>query len=183
MNLTGKILLSLPNISDNRFYKSVIYVCAHTKEGAMGIIINKSLEMELYPNLLKQLGIDKKLKNNKILFNYGGPIEPGRGFVLHSDEFLKKESMPIENGIVLTSTSDIIKDLSIGKGPKICMLALGYTGWGPEQLDQEIFNNGWVSSSVNSNFIFDTNIISKWEKAYSIIGIDPNKIHPEFGQT
>ena len=182
MNLTGQILLSLPNIADSRFHKSVIYICAHTSDGAMGIIVNKSLEMELYPNLLKQLGIDKSKFHNKILFNYGGPVETGRGFILHSDDFIKKESMQIDKGIVLTSTSDIFNDLSKGKGPKVCMLALGYTGWGPDQLDKEISNNGWISSTVSSNFIFDENTISKWNDAYNLLGINPYNIHSKSGK-
>ena len=182
MNLTGKILISLPNMKDIRFYKSVIYICAHSKDGAMGIIINKSLELELYPDLLLQLGIDKKKVNKKILLQYGGPIETGRGFVLHTDDFIKNESMKIDAGVVLTNTADIFEDLSKGKGPKISMLALGYAGWGAGQLEQEIIDNGWMLSSVNSNFIFDESATTKWKKAYEILKINPYALSSSLGR-
>ena len=182
MNLTGQILISLPNIEDDRFHKSVIYICAHSKEGSMGIIINKSLEIEMYPNLLKQLGIDKYQTNKKIFFHYGGPVETGRGFILHSDDFIKDESMVIDSGIVLTSTADFFIDLAKGVGPKISMLALGYAGWGPGQLEKEISKNGWMITTVNSNFIFDENNSKKWSKAYDLIGINPYSISNNFGR-
>ena len=182
MNLAGQILISLPNIEDERFYKSVIYICAHSQEGSMGIIINKSLELNLYPSLLEQLGIDSSYTNKKIFFHYGGPVETGRGFILHSDDFIKKESMPIDNGIVLTSTIDFITDLKKGLGPKISILALGYTGWGPGQLENEISNNGWLSSPIDRNFIFEENSKRKWEKAYEILGIKPHTLHKNFGK-
>ena len=181
MNLAGQILISLPNIEDERFYKSVIYICAHSSEGSMGIIINKSLELELYPNLLKQLGIDKSYKNKKIYFHYGGPVETGRGFFLHSDDFIKDESILIDGGVALTSTADFFTDLSKGLGPKISILALGYTGWGPGQLENEISNNGWMTNSVNSNFVFDENNSKKWEKAYDLLGVNPHSLSNNFG--
>ena len=181
MNLSGQILISLPNIEDERFYKSVIYICAHSQEGSMGIIINKSLELNLYPSLLEQLGIDSSYTNKKIFFHYGGPVETGRGFILHSDDFIKKESMPIDNGIVLTSTIDFITDLKKGLGPKISILALGYAGWGPGQLENEISKNGWMTSSVSSNFVFDENNSQKWEKAYNLLGINPYSLSNNFG--
>jgi len=182
MNLVGQILISLPNIKDERFYKSVIYICAHSPEGAMGFIINKSLELELYPTLLKQLGLDNLQNNKKIYFHYGGPVEPNRGFVLHSDDFIKKESMPIDKGIVLTSTVDVFEGLSKGAGPKVSMLAIGYTGWGPGQLEKEMSDNGWLSSPINSNFVFDENYKQKWLKAYELIGISPHTLHNKPGR-
>lgn len=181
MNLAGKILISLPNIEDERFYKSVIYVCAHSNEGSMGIIINKSLELELYPGLLKQLGIEKQHTNKKIFFHYGGPVETGRGFILHSDDFIKNDSMLIDKGVVLTSTAEFFTDLSKGIGPKTSILALGYAGWGAGQLENEISNNGWMTTSVNSSFIFDENNSKKWEKAYDLLGVNPYSITNFFG--
>ena len=181
MNLTGQILISLPNMQDERFYKSVIYLCAHSKEGSMGIIINKTLEIDMYPNLLSQLGIDKSVKNKKIYFHYGGPVETSRGFILHTDDFVKDESLVIDSGVALTSTADFFGDLSKGQGPKISMLALGYTGWGPGQLEEEISRNGWMTAAVNSHFIFDENNSRKWEKAYNIIGVNPYSISNKSG--
>ncbi len=182
MNLTGQILISLPDIKDERFNKSVIYICAHSVGGAMGIIINKSLEMELYPNLLEQLGIDKLQKDKKIFFNYGGPVETSRGFVLHSDDYIKDESITVDSGVALTSTKDIITNLSKGYGPKFSILALGYTGWGPGQIEQEILNNGWMLSTTTSDFIFNENFNSKWEKAYNLMGINPYSMVNNFGK-
>ena len=112
MNLTGKLLISMPSLEDERFYKTVIYMCAHSSEGAMGIIINKKIDYDLYPDLLEQLGIDKPLGENKLYVRYGGPVESGRGFVLHSDEVIQKETMSIEKGVALTSTSEFFEDLS-----------------------------------------------------------------------
>ena len=172
MNLTGQILFSLPGARDERFNKSVIYICAHSPDGAMGIIINKTLKMELYPNLLKELGIEKNKINKKIFFNYGGPVETSRGFILHSDDVIKKESIPINKGVILSNTIEIFDDLSNGKGPEFSMVALGYAGWGAQQLEKEILNNGWMFTNVNSDFIFDENSETKLEKAYKILGVN-----------
>ena len=181
MNLTGQILISLPGVKDERFYKSVIYICAHSKEGSMGIIINKSLEIEMYPNLLKQLGIDKSLTNKRIFFHYGGPVETSRGFILHTDDFVKDQSMVIDSGVALTSTADFFTDLAKGIGPKTSLLALGYTGWGPGQLEKEISRNGWMTAAVSSQFIFDKNNSKKWKKAYNLLGVNPYSISQNFG--
>ena len=112
MNLTGQLLISMPSLEDERFFKTVIYMCAHSKEGAMGIIINKKIDYDLYPDLLEQLGIDKPLENKKLFLRYGGPVESGRGFVLHSDEITRQETLSIDKGIALTSTAEFFEDLS-----------------------------------------------------------------------
>ena len=172
MNLAGQILISLPSIEDERFYKSVIYICAHSQEGSMGIIINKSLELNLYPSLLEQLGIDSSYTNKKIFFHYGGPLETGRGFILHSYDFIKKESIPIDYGIVLTSTIDFITDLKKGRGPKISILALGYAGWGPGQLEDELKKGSWLILPADQNLIFNTPDNMMWKAACKKLGIN-----------
>ena len=154
MNLTGQIIISMPTLQDERFFKTVIYICAHSKEGSMGIIINKKIDYDLYPDLLEQLGIDKPLEN-KLFLRYGGPVESGRGFILHSDDMVRKETLNIDNGVALTSTAEFFDDLSVGKGPKNSILALGYAGWGPGQLEAEIFHNSWMTLSVDNSFLFD----------------------------
>ena len=154
MNLTGQIIISMPSLQDERFFKTVIYICAHSKEGSMGIIINKKIDYDLYPDLLEQLGIDKPLEN-KLFLRYGGPVESGRGFILHSDDMVRKETLNIDNGVALTSTAEFFDDLSVGKGPKNSILALGYAGWGPGQLEAEIFHNSWMTLSVDNSFLFD----------------------------
>ena len=181
MNLTGQIIVSMPSLEDERFFKTVIYMCAHSSEGSMGIIINKKIDYDLYPDLLEQLGIDKPLDNKKLFIRYGGPIESGRGFVLHSDDLIRKETLNINKGVALTSTAEFFDDLSIGKGPKNSILALGYAGWGPGQLEKEIIQNSWMSLSVDSNFLFDEEVHHKWNEAYKILGIDPSKLSHNFG--
>ena len=181
MNLTGKLLLSTPSLEDERFFKTVIYICAHSKDGTMGIIINKKIDYDLYPDLLEQLGIDKPLNNKKLFIRYGGPVESGRGFVLHSDEFIQKETLTIDKGIALTSTSEFFEDLANGKGPKNSILALGYAGWSAGQIENEIISNSWMTLSTDANFLFDEEVNNKWLKAYNLLGIDPNKLSNNSG--
>ena len=181
MNLTGQIIVSMPSLEDERFYKTVIYICAHSSEGSMGIIINKKIDYDLYPDLLQQLGIDKPLNNKKLFIRYGGPVESGRGFVLHSDDMVRKETLNIDKGVALTSTAEFFDDLSKGKGPKNCILALGYAGWQPGQLESEIMRNSWMSLSVDNSFLFDDEVSRKWSQAYKLMGIDPNSLSFESG--
>ena len=177
MDLTGQILVSIPNMMDDRFEKTLIYICAHSlNEGSMGIIINKKIDFDMYPDLLEQLGIEKSLNNKKIFIRYGGPIETGRGFVLHSDDVVQKNSLHIEKGVVLTSTAEIFDDLAKGKGPKVSILALGYAGWGPGQLEDEIRQNSWMTMQTDSKFIFDKHVTNKWNEAYKLLGFDPNHL-------
>ena len=176
MNLTGQLLISMPSQEDERFEKSVIYMCAHSKDGAMGIIINKKIDYDLYPDLLEQLGIDNPLVGKKLYIRYGGPVESGRGFVLHSDEVIRKETLTIEKGIALTSTSEFFENLSKGNGPKNSILALGYAGWGPGQIENELLSNSWMTVRSDSNFIFDESVNNKWKDAYKLLGVDPNKL-------
>ena len=175
MNLTGQILVSMPSLQDERFYKTVIYMCAHSKEGSMGIIINKKIDHDLYPDLLKQLGIDQPLKNKKFFIRYGGPIESTRGFILHSDDLIRKETLSIDKGVALTNTAEFFDDLAKNSGPKYSILALGYTGWGPGQLEYEIKRNSWVNLPIESSFLFDEKVTTKWADAYKLMGINsPN---------
>ena len=181
MNLTGQIIVSMPSLEDERFYKTVIYICAHSSEGSMGIIINKKIDYDLYPDLLQQLGIDKPLNNKKLFIRYGGPVESGRGLVLHSDDMIRKETLSINKGVALTSTAEFFDDLSKGKGPKNSILALGYAGWQPGQLEYEMMQNSWMSLSVDNSFLFDDEISRKWSQAYKIMGIDPNCLSSQSG--
>ena len=176
MDLTGQILISMPNMLDERFYKTVIYICAHSKEGSMGIIINKKIDDDNYPSLLEQLGIDKSLNDKKIFIRYGGPVETGRGLVLHTDDVIQKGSLPIDKGIALTSTAEIFDDIAKGKGPKTSILAIGYAGWEAGQLEFEIKQNSWMTLPVDSSFIFDEKVSDKWNEAYKMMGIDPTSL-------
>jgi len=181
MNLTGQLLISMPTLEDERFFKTVIYICAHSKEGAMGIIINKKIDYDLYPDLLEQLGIDKMIGSKKLFIRYGGPVESGRGFVLHSDEIKRKETLSIEKGVALTSTSEFFDDLAKGNGPKNSILALGYAGWEPGQIEKEILSNSWMTLSTDSKFIFDEEVNNKWSNAFNLLGVDPSKLSNHSG--
>ena len=182
MNLTGQLLISMPSLNDERFFKTVIYLCAHSKDGAMGIIINKRIDYDLYPDLLQQLGIDKPLGNKKLFIRYGGPVESGRGFILHSDEIMQKDTLSIEKGVALTSTAEFFEDLSEDKGPRNSILALGYAGWSPGQLENEILSNSWMTLQTDSSFLFDDEVSNKWLNAYKLLGIDPNKLSYQSGR-
>ena len=181
MDLTGQIIVSMPFLQDERFYKTVIYICAHSSEGSMGIIINKKIDYDLFPNLLEQLGIDKPI-SNKLFLRYGGPVESGRGFVLHSDDIVGKETLNINKGVALTSTSEFFEDLIRGNGPKNSILALGYAGWQSGQLENEIIQNSWMSLPVETNFLFDDALSKKWDEAYKLLGVNPINLSSDFGR-
>ena len=181
MNLTGQIIVSMPSLQDERFYKTVIYMCAHSSEGSMGIIINKKIDYDLFPDLLEQLGIDKPIIN-KLFLRYGGPVESGRGFVLHSDDIVRKETLNIKKGVALTSTSEFFEDLAKGKGPKNSILALGYAGWQSGQLENEIMQNSWMSLPIETSFLFDDALSKKWNEAYKLLGINPINLSSGFGR-
>ena len=181
MNLTGQVIVSMPSLQDERFYKTVIYICAHSSEGSMGIIINKKIDYDLFPNLLEQLGIDKPI-NSKLFLRYGGPVESGRGFVLHSDDIVQKDTLNISKGVALTSTSEFFEDLVKGNGPKNSILALGYAGWQPGQLESEIVQNSWMSLPVESDFLFDDALSKKWSEAYNLLGINPLNLSSDSGR-
>ena len=151
-------------------------ICAHSSEGTMGIIINKKIDYDLYPDLLEQLGIDKPLSGKKLYIRYGGPVETGRGFVLHSDEVIQKETLSIGKGVALTSTAEFFEDLSKGKGPENSIFALGYAGWEAGQIEKEILANSWMTLSTDSKFLFDEEVSNKWNKAYNLLGVDPKKL-------
>ena len=187
--LDGQLLIAMPVMGDPRFERSVIYMCAHSSEGAMGIIVNRPAGSIDFPELLVQLDIiadsdQIKLPENaesmKVL--KGGPVETGRGFVLHSsDFFIKDATLPIDDDICLTATLDILKAIAKGSGPKHAILALGYAGWAPGQLESEIQANGWLFCQATPELIFDPNLEGKYERALGLIGIDASRLASEAG--
>ena len=178
--LDGKMLIAMPVMDDERFARSVIYMCAHSSEGAMGIIVNRAAGNVDFPGLLKQLDIISAsdsitLPPTAEAMNVlkGGPVETGRGFVLHSsDFFIKNATLAIDDGISLTATLDILKAIARGTGPKHAVLALGYAGWAPGQLENEIQENGWLHCTADSDLIFGRDIDEKYDRALRKIGID-----------
>lgn len=170
--LEGHMLVAMPTMSDPRFEKSVIYLCAHSDEGAMGLVVNKLFESITFPDLLQQLNIDASPVGEHIRVHFGGPVEQGRGFVLHSDDYLQDSSMVINDGIALTATVDVLKAIAKGEGPRQSLLALGYAGWAPGQLDQEFQGNGWLHVAPDDDLIFGKDLDGKWERAIAKLGID-----------
>jgi putative transcriptional regulator len=187
--LDGQILIAMPAMSDERFSRSVIYVCAHSTEGAMGIIVNKPAANIKFPDLLVQLEvipaaerIELPVKAEDVKVLKGGPVETGRGFVLHSaDFFIENSTLPIDEGICLTATLDILKAIARGNGPASAILALGYAGWAPGQLEQEIQDNGWLHCTADPELIFGTDTEHKYEKALHKIGVDLSQLSSEAG--
>ena len=187
--LDGQMLIAMPAMSDERFARSVIYVCAHSTEGAMGIVVNQPAANIKFPDLLVQLEvipaserIQLPTKTEAVTVLKGGPVETGRGFVLHSaDFFIENSTLPIDEGICLTATLDILKAIARGTGPHNAILALGYAGWAPGQLEQEIQQNGWLHCAADPELIFGTDTDAKYDKALRKIGIDLGQLSSESG--
>ncbi|MEE8253304.1 MAG: YqgE/AlgH family protein [Hyphomicrobium sp.] len=187
--LDGQLLIAMPLMTDRRFARSVVYLCAHSEDGAMGLIINQRAPHISFPDLLERLGIvpsDTRdgLSNEKqsISIHVGGPVETGRGFVLHSSDYFADDStLPIEDGVCLTATIDILKAIAAGKGPNKAILALGYAGWSPGQLESEIQANGWLNCPADLGLIFNPDVESKYTRAFAKIGIDPSHLVSDAG--
>ncbi|MEE2745831.1 MAG: YqgE/AlgH family protein [Pseudomonadota bacterium] len=170
--LAGQILIAMPGMPDERFAKTVIYICAHTEEGAMGLVLNQRLDSLSFGELMGQLDLGAKNVIKNVPIYFGGPVEAGRGFVLHTSDYQQDATLEVENGLALTATVDILRAIAKGKGPEKSLLALGYAGWGPGQLDMEIKANGWLQVAGSSEIVFDPNLDKKWERAIESLGID-----------
>jgi putative transcriptional regulator len=187
--LDGQLLIAMPVMGDPRFERSVIYMCAHSADGAMGIMVNRPAGSIDFPELLVQLNIIKKAEQIELPENAeamkvmsGGPVDTGRGFVLHSsDFFIANATLPIDGNICLTATVDILKAIAKGSGPKHAFLALGYAGWAPGQLENEIQGNGWLHCDADPDLIFGDDVDEKYARALRKIGIDPGMLSNEAG--
>ncbi|MDQ0998418.1 putative transcriptional regulator [Phyllobacterium ifriqiyense] len=180
--LNGQFLLAMPGMDDSRFARSVIYVCAHSEKGAMGLIINRAQEME-FADILVQLGVlDEEQaivmpeRTRDFLVRSGGPVEMRRGFVLHSDDYLTDSTMPVAEEICLTGTIDILRAISGGRGPRKALMTLGYSGWASGQLETEIANNGWLTCQAPQELLFDTDMDRKYDRILSHMGVDPSRL-------
>jgi putative transcriptional regulator len=187
--LDGQMLVAMPGMRDERFSRAVIYLCAHSSEGAMGIIVNQPASHINFPDLLVQLDVIPEAelirlpsRAGQVKVLKGGPVETGRGFVLHSaDFFIENSTLPIDTGICLTATLDILKAIANGGGPESAVLALGYAGWAPGQLENEIQQNGWLHCPADRALIFDADAGSKYELALRKIGIHPGMLSSDAG--
>ena len=168
----GQMLVAMPQMGDIRFSRSVIYLCAHSADGAMGLVVNKLIDSITFPDLLEQLNVDSVPTDDQIRIHFGGPVDSGRGFVLHSDDYVRDTTLIVHDGVALTATVDVLRAMADGTGPRQSMLALGYAGWAPGQLDAEIQANGWLNVSADPELIFGNNLENKWNKALDKLGID-----------
>lgn len=179
--LTGKLVIAMPHLEDSRFYQAVIYICGHDETGGMGIMVNKPLSSVKYTDLLDQLSIIYPSTVPDLPIHYGGPVEIGRGFVLHTAEYMTDSSTLINDNLALTATLDILRAIAFGTGPVKHLMALGYVGWGAFQLEQEIQNNGWIVIDASEDLIFTAEIDSIWKSAMASIGVNPNNMSLDYG--
>ena len=179
--VTGQLLIAMPGMRDERFAKSVIYMCAHSEEGAMGLVLNQRLDSLKFAELISQLELDEKHLSSDVPVHFGGPVESGRGFVLHTSDYQQDATLEVVNGVALTASVEILKAIAQGKGPQKSLLALGYAGWGPGQLDMEIRANGGLQVPSDSEIIFDIEPDTKWEQAIQRLGIDPRMLSEDVG--
>lgn len=181
--LDGQLLIAMPSMTDPRFHRAVIYMCAHSAEGAMGLVINQRAAHITLPKLLEQLDITSAgsrpvaIRVGSMAVHAGGPVETSRGFVLHSSDYFAADStLPINESVCLTATIDILKAIAKGGGPNKAILALGYAGWAPGQLEHEIQANGWLSCPADPEIIFDNEIESKYTRSLKLLGVDPARL-------
>ncbi len=174
MDLCGKLLIAMPGLGDPRFEKSVILVCAHSSAGAMGLIVNKPAPDLSFDSLLRQLDIPRAPEGRDIRVHFGGPVERGRGIVLHSNDYgAERSTMRVPGGFGITATIDVLAAIAKGQGPEAALLALGYSGWGPGQLEAEIGRNDWLTADAPADLVFSGDDGAKWTGALKRMGIDP----------
>jgi putative transcriptional regulator len=179
--LAGQLLVAMPSMQDPRFERSVILMCAHNEEGAMGIVVNKLIDEVKLPELMRQLKIDGQGFGSRTDVHFGGPVEVGRGFVLHSPDYLEAGTMVIGDEFALTATLDVLRAIGRGEGPTRSLLALGYAGWGPGQLDVEMQRNGWLTVPPDHEIVFGLGLADKWQRALAKLGVHPLTLSSEAG--
>ena len=173
IRLTGQLLIAMPSMEDERFAHSVIYLCAHTEEGAMGLVLNRPLASPSFDDLLKQLDVAPTPPARRIKLCDGGPVEGARGFVLHTADWTGEGSLQVNDEVALTASLDVLKAIAAGQGPNECLLALGYAHWAAGQLDDEVRANAWLSAPARLDLVFDDDHASKWHRAFGLLRIDP----------
>jgi putative transcriptional regulator len=171
--LTGQLLIAMPGMGDPRFEKSVVFLCDHSDKGAMGLIVNKPLNEVRFSELVDQLGVETNDAVPDLPIHFGGPVEGGRGFVLHSADYtLNDSTLRVNGGFGMTATLDVVQDIATGRGPARSIFALGYAGWGPGQLEAEIRQNGWLTAEADAELVFSRDNGGKWAAALKTLGVD-----------
>lgn len=180
--LAGELLVAMPQMQDPRFARSVIYLCAYSEaEGAMGLVINKPLVSLSLDELYSHLKLEPARLNQARPVHFGGPVDPGRGFVLHSADYTEDATLKIGGDFAVTATLDILRAIGTRGGPRQSILALGYAGWAPGQLDAEIQANGWLSVAADADLVFGDDLDGKWQRALDKLGIDLTALSTEAG--
>ena len=181
-SLTGQLLIAMPQMLDPRFARSVVYVCAHSEnEGAMGLVVNKLFEALTMDELFTHLKLEPSEVGRSRPVHFGGPVEPGRGFVLHTADYREEATLPVSEEFAVTATLDILRAIGRGEGPQRSILAVGYAGWAPGQLDAEMQANGWLSVEADADLVFDHDIDGKWQRALAKLGIDLTMLSTDAG--
>ena len=182
--LDGKMLIAMPGIGDERFNRALIYICAHSADGAMGLVVNHQIDNLSFGNLLERLDLTTGGESIRLpqdvadtLVLQGGPVETSRGFVLHSKDYFSDEcTLSVDDKVGLTATLDVLRAIADGSGPRLSLLALGYTGWGPGQLESEIRQNGWLHCDADEELIFGLDVDGKYQAALARIGISEHML-------
>jgi putative transcriptional regulator len=180
-HLAGMLLVAMPGMPDPRFDRSVIFLCAHSSEGAMGIVVNQLASNVAFDSIIEQLGIEPTAAAAGLKVHVGGPVESSRGFVLHSADYVHENTLMIDKGFALTATVDVLRAIAGGAGPKQKVFALGYAGWAPGQLDAEIQRNGWLIAPPDQQIVFELDDADKWAGALKKIGVDPSLLSSTAG--
>lgn len=180
--LSGKMLIAMPAMGDPRFEKTLIYLCAHSDDGALGLVVNRRVDEVSQGDLFDQLKLDASPDAATRHVHYGGPVETGRGFVLHSSDYhVDEATLEVDDQVSMTATVDVLKALAAGNGPRHAMIALGYAGWGGGQLEGEVQRNGWLTCDSDEELIFGLNDDDKWAAALAKLGVDPTWLSAEGG--
>ena len=180
--LAGQLLVAMPQMTDPRFARSVVYLCAHNgAEGAMGLVVNKLIDSLSMAELFSHLKLEASDRGRGRPVHFGGPVDPGRGFVLHTADYREQGTLVVGDDFAMTATLDILRAINNGDGPERCLLALGYAGWAPGQLDAEIQANGWLSVDADSGLVFDADFDAKWQRALGKLGIDLTMLSTDAG--
>lgn len=179
--LRGKLLLAMPNMGDLRFERSVICLCEHSEQGAMGIIVNRPASHVAYPELMKQLEIQLPENHKHISVFTGGPVEPNRGFVLHSADYTQESTLVVSEIVAVTATVEILRAIGSGEGPANSLLALGYSGWAPGQLEAEIQANAWLHTEIDADLLFNTEPVQQWPLGMAKLGVDVSMLSSTAG--
>ncbi len=175
-SLTGQVLIAMPGLPDPEFAKSVVYLCAHSPEGAMGIIVNRPINTPSFADLLDQLAVGPTPPARAIALCQGGPVDLSRGFVLHSADWTGDGSLRVDSEVALTTSLDVLTAIATGGGPRAGILALGHANWGPGQLDDEIRQNTWLNAEADASLLFDADHDSKWARAMAKLQVQPGRL-------